>query len=57
MSILPQHPSENGVTSVMIVKKNAQNKTNKQQQKKTGAKFPIKEAAKIIRMFKYVLYR
>ena len=41
----------------MIVKKNAQNKTNKQQQKKTGAKFPIKEAAKIIRMFKYALYR
>ena len=25
--------------------------------KKTGAKVPIKEAAKIIRMFEYALYR
>lgn len=57
MSVLPQHPSENDVTSVMTVKKNAQNRTNKQQQQKTGAKVPIKEAAKITRMFKYALYR
>lgn len=41
----------------MTVKKNAQNRTNKQQQQKTGAKVPIKEAAKITRMFKYALYR
>lgn len=28
-----------------------------QQQGKTGANVPIKEAAKIIRMFRYTLYR